>query len=109
MRIVARYSPLHNVDPAKAPYPPTMLLTADHDDRVVPLHSFKHAAELQYQLPENPNPLLIRIDTKSGHGAGKVRCILEFRDPLGSLSALTLRATSHLQSTEKKIEEAVDK
>ncbi|GAA5933575.1 hypothetical protein JCM3775_003739 [Rhodotorula graminis] len=77
------YSPLHNVDPRKAPYPPTMLLTADHDDRVVPLHSFKHAAELQYQLPDNPNPLLIRIDTKSGHGAGK--------------------------STEKKIEEAVAK
>ncbi|BGP47335.1 hypothetical protein JCM10450v2_003187 [Rhodotorula kratochvilovae] len=77
------YSPLHNVDPSRGPYPPTMLLTADHDDRVVPLHSFKHAAELQHQLPENPNPLLIRIDTKSGHGAGK--------------------------STEKKIEEAVDK
>lgn len=54
-----------------------MLLTADHDDRVVPLHSFKHIAELQHQLPDNPNPLLIRIDTKSGHGAGKVRT----RDP----------------------------
>ncbi|GAA6061153.1 hypothetical protein JCM10212_005739 [Sporobolomyces blumeae] len=65
------YSPLHNVDPAKKPYPPTMLLTADHDDRVVPLHSFKHIAELQYQLPDNPNPLLLRVDTKSGHGAGK--------------------------------------
>ncbi|BGP07293.1 hypothetical protein JCM10049v2_003124 [Rhodotorula toruloides] len=77
------YSPLHNVDPSKAPYPPTMLLTADHDDRVVPLHSFKYAAELQYRLPDNPNPLLLRVDTKSGHGAGK--------------------------STEKKIEEAVDK
>ncbi|GAA5931240.1 hypothetical protein JCM1841_000871 [Sporobolomyces salmonicolor] len=78
-----KYSPLHNVDPSKKPFPPTMLLTADHDDRVVPLHSFKHAAELQYQLPDNPNPLLLRVDTKSGHGAGK--------------------------STEKKIEEAVDK
>lgn len=74
-----RYSPLHNVDPAKAPYPPTMLLTADHDDRVVPLHSFKHIAELQHQLPTNPNPLLIRIDTKSGHGAGKVRTQLAIR------------------------------
>lgn len=71
-RLPRRYSPLHNVDSSKV-YPPTMLLTADHDDRVVPLHSFKHAAELQYQLPNNPHPLLLRVDTKSGHGAGKVR------------------------------------
>jgi prolyl oligopeptidase len=48
-----------------------MLLTADHDDRVVPLHSFKHAAELQHTLAHNPHPLLLRVDTKSGHGAGK--------------------------------------
>jgi len=48
-----------------------MLLTADHDDRVVPLHSFKHAAELQHSLPQNPNPLLLRVDFKAGHGAGK--------------------------------------
>ena len=41
------------------------------DDRVVPLHSFKHAATLQHLLPHNPNPLLIRIDKKAGHGAGK--------------------------------------
>ena len=60
-----------------------MLLTADHDDRVVPLHSFKHAAELHYRHAKNPHPLLLRVDTKSGHGAGK--------------------------STEKKIEEAVEK
>nr|CRX78967.1 hypothetical protein ls5930a1_00049 [Leucosporidium scottii] len=64
------YSPLHNVDSSKV-YPPTMLLTADHDDRVVPLHSFKHAAELQHSLPQNPNPLLLRVDFKAGHGAGK--------------------------------------
>lgn len=63
-------SPLHNV-PTNKVLPPTILLTADHDDRVVPLHSFKHAATLQHTLPNNPNPLLIRIDTKSGHGAGK--------------------------------------
>lgn len=86
-----------------------MLLTADHDDRaslstlgeclgpfradvlsfgrffvgVVPLHSFKHISELQHKLPDNPHPLLLRVDTKSGHGAGK--------------------------STAKKIEEAVEK
>lgn len=55
-----------------------MLLTADHDDRVVPLHSFKLAAELQYQLANNPHPLLLRVDTKSGHGAGKVRLLSLF-------------------------------
>lgn len=64
------YSPLHNVDSTKV-YPPTMLLTADHDDRVVPLHSFKHAAQLQHALPNNPHPLLLRVDFKAGHGAGK--------------------------------------
>ncbi|KZT38951.1 hypothetical protein SISSUDRAFT_1046275 [Sistotremastrum suecicum HHB10207 ss-3] len=63
-------SPLHNV-PTDKVLPPTILLTADHDDRVVPLHSFKHAATLQHTLPHNKNPLLIRIDTKAGHGAGK--------------------------------------
>ncbi|KAJ3476870.1 hypothetical protein NLI96_g10855 [Meripilus lineatus] len=63
-------SPLHNV-PTDKVLPPTILLTADHDDRVVPLHSFKHAATLQHLLPSNPHPLLIRIDKKAGHGAGK--------------------------------------
>ncbi|KAH9938686.1 prolyl oligopeptidase [Fomitopsis serialis] len=63
-------SPLHNVPKDKV-LPPTVLHTADHDDRVVPLHSFKHAATLQHTLPNNAHPLLIRIDTKAGHGAGK--------------------------------------
>ncbi|KAI6114866.1 prolyl oligopeptidase [Pisolithus croceorrhizus] len=63
-------SPLHNV-PTDKVLPPLLLMTADHDDRVVPLHSFKHAATLQYTLPHNPHPLLIRIDKKAGHGAGK--------------------------------------
>lgn len=48
-----------------------MLLTAEMDDRVSPLHSFKYAAELQYRHPENPNPILLRVDKKAGHGAGK--------------------------------------
>ncbi|EGG06431.1 prolyl endopeptidase [Melampsora larici-populina 98AG31] len=78
-----KYSPLHNVDP-KVTYPALMLLTADHDDRVVPLHSFKFAAELQYRLSENPNPLLLRLDLKAGHGAGKSTAmrIQEFTDKL---------------------------
>ncbi|KAF9240642.1 prolyl oligopeptidase [Melanogaster broomeanus] len=63
-------SPLHNV-PTDKSLPPLLLMTADHDDRVVPLHSFKLAATLQHTLPDNPHPLLIRIDKKAGHGAGK--------------------------------------
>jgi prolyl oligopeptidase len=62
------YSPLHNVEPMQ--YPATMILTADHDDRVFPAHSYKFAAELQYQQ-RGPSPILLRVDTKAGHGAGK--------------------------------------
>lgn len=63
-------SPLHNI-PTDRVLPPTILFTADHDDRVVPLHSFKHAAALQYLHPNNPNPLLIRLEVKAGHGSGR--------------------------------------
>ncbi len=51
-------------------YPPTLVTTADHDDRVVPAHSFKFAAALQ-AAQSGDNPTLIRIETKAGHGAGK--------------------------------------
>jgi len=63
--------------------PPTLLFTADHDDRVVPMHSFKLAATLQHVAGGNPHPLLLRLQMKAGHGAGK--------------------------STELKIKEAADK
>ena len=63
------YSPLHNIKPGTA-YPATMIGTADHDDRVVPAHSFKFAATLQ-AAQAGDNPILIRIDTRAGHGAGK--------------------------------------
>lgn len=63
------YSPLHNLEPGTA-YPPTLVMTADHDDRVVPGHSFKFAAALQ-AAQQGPNPALIRIESKAGHGAGK--------------------------------------
>ena len=63
------YSPLHNVRPGTA-YPATLIVTADHDDRVVPLHSFKFAATLQ-AAQAGGAPILIRIETKAGHGAGK--------------------------------------
>ncbi|PKI85371.1 hypothetical protein MVES_000439 [Malassezia vespertilionis] len=69
------YSPLHNVKGDKV-YPTVVLACADHDDRVVPAHSFKLAAEMQYQLKDNPNPLLLRVEIDAGHGAGKMKvCI----------------------------------
>jgi prolyl oligopeptidase len=63
------YSPLHNIKPGTS-YPPTMITTADHDDRVWPGHSFKFAAALQ-AAQAGDAPILIRIETKAGHGAGK--------------------------------------
>lgn len=63
------YSPLHNIKPGTC-YPATLILTADHDDRVVPGHSFKYAAALQ-AAQSCAKPTLIRIDTDAGHGAGK--------------------------------------
>jgi prolyl oligopeptidase len=63
------YSPLHNLKPGTA-YPATLITTADHDDRVVPAHSFKFAAALQ-ENHKGEAPVLIRIETKAGHGAGK--------------------------------------
>ena len=63
------YSPLHNIKPGTT-YPPTMVTTADHDDRVVPAHSFKFAATFQ-AAQSGDAPVLIRIETKAGHGAGK--------------------------------------
>lgn len=65
------YSPLHNMKPGTT-YPATLVMTADHDDRVVPAHSFKFAAELQY-CNDGTHPTLIRIDSNAGHGAGRPR------------------------------------
>ena len=68
-RTLLAYSPLHNLKPGTS-YPPTLVTTGDHDDRVVPAHSFKFAAALQH-VQTGPNPCLIRIETRAGHGAGK--------------------------------------
>src|SRR5690606_24163869 len=63
------YSPLHSVKPGTC-YPSTMITTGDHDDRVVPAHSFKFGAQLQANQSCN-NPILLRIETNGGHGAGR--------------------------------------
>ena len=74
------YSPYHNLVNGTE-YPPTMVTTADTDDRVVPGHSFKFAARLQ-EAQAGPDPVLIRIETKAGHGAGKptAKIIEEYAD-----------------------------
>lgn len=79
------YSPLHNLKPGTA-YPATLITTADHDDRVVPAHSFKFAAALQ-AAHAGEAPVLIRIETKAGHGAGKptAKIIEEISDRLAFL------------------------
>ena len=66
---LVKYSPYHNLKPGTS-YPATMVMTGDHDDRVVPSHSFKFAAALQH-AQAGPAPCLIRIETRAGHGAGK--------------------------------------
>jgi len=68
-KTLIKYSPYHNIKDG-ACYPTTMILTGDHDDRVVPAHSFKFAAALQH-AQKCDNPVLIRIDVRAGHGAGK--------------------------------------
>ena len=69
------YSPIHNIK-SGLPYPAVLITTADHDDRVVPAHSFKYAATLQEKY-KGENPVLIRIDVNSGHGASNLKKTLE--------------------------------
>uniref|UniRef100_A0A6A7FQF3 Prolyl endopeptidase n=2 Tax=Hirondellea gigas TaxID=1518452 RepID=A0A6A7FQF3_9CRUS len=94
-----KFSPYHNVRmPETGQHPATLLLTADHDDRVVPLHSFKLISEMQHKLSakQQTNPLLIRIDTKAGHGGGKptMKVIEETTDIFCfAMNCLKLRAT----------------
>ena len=93
-KALVKYSPLHNLK-AGACYPATMITTADHDDRVVPAHSFKFAAAAQEAQAKGGAPILIRIDVKAGHGAGKptAKVIEEVADRWGFLSR-TLKMTT---------------
>jgi prolyl oligopeptidase len=73
--VLKRYSPLHTLKPAA--YPATLLTTGDHDDRVVPAHSYKFAAHLQHDQ-QGSAPVLLRVQTRAGHGAGKpARLVIE--------------------------------
>jgi prolyl oligopeptidase len=85
-KVIRAYSPLHNIKP-RAHYPPVLITTADHDDRVVPGHSFKYAATLQ-AAQSGPAPILIRIETRAGHGGGKplTKTIDEYADRLAFLT-----------------------
>nr|CCC93916.1 putative prolyl oligopeptidase [Trypanosoma congolense IL3000] len=69
-RVLQKYSPLHNIK-AGTKYPAILVVTGDHDDRVVPLHSLKYTATLQHENPEEGGPFLARIEVAAGHGAGK--------------------------------------
>ncbi len=89
------YSPLHNIRPG-VKYPATLITTADHDDRVVPGHSFKYAAALQAGA-NRANPVLIRIDTNSGHGPSSTTKILEQTQDIYSFLFYNLGITPHFR------------
>ncbi|HTS45778.1 MAG TPA: prolyl oligopeptidase family serine peptidase [Puia sp.] len=85
------YSPLHNIKEGLN-YPAILITTADHDDRVVPAHSFKYAATLQEKY-KGPNPILIRIDTNSGHGASNTNKNIETMADIYSFSFYNMGIT----------------
>ena len=87
-KAIYKYSPYHNIKKGVS-YPPTFITTADHDDRVVPAHSFKFAAAMQAAQASSA-PILIRIETKAGHGGGKpvTKIIEESTDRLAFMSAM---------------------
>ncbi|HYE54892.1 MAG TPA: prolyl oligopeptidase family serine peptidase [Chitinophagaceae bacterium] len=78
------YSPLHNLKPG-VQYPATLITTADHDDRVVPAHSFKYAATIQ-EMHKGSNPVLIRIETNSGHGASNTAKAIDLTSDIYSFT-----------------------
>ncbi len=93
------YSPIHNIREGQN-YPATMITTADHDDRVVPAHSFKYAATLQ-DKHKGSNPVLIRIDVNSGHGASNLKKALETTADIYSFIFYNMKATPKFSSGKK--------
>lgn len=93
------YSPLHNLKPGTK-YPSTMIMTGDHDDRVVPAHSFKYAAKLQASH-NGDNPVLIRVEKDAGHGAGKpISKIIDEKADMWSFTLYEMGITSLDQAEE---------
>ena len=92
-KAIYAYSPLHNIKTG-VKYPATFITTADHDDRVVPAHSFKYAATLQAQA-SHANPVLIRIETKSGHAASSTTKNIELAADVYSFLFYNLGVTPH--------------
>lgn len=90
------YSPLHNIREG-VKYPATLITTADHDDRVVPAHSFKYAATLQAKASRE-NPVLIRIDTKSGHGASSTTKAIDLAADVYAFILYNLGVTPHFEA-----------
>jgi prolyl oligopeptidase len=90
-KAIYKYSPLHNIKPG-VKYPATLITTADHDDRVVPAHSFKYAATLQAEASP-ANPVLIRVETKSGHGASSTTKAIEMTADIYSFLFFNLGIT----------------
>ncbi len=88
-KYLSAYSPLQNVKPGVV-YPPVLVTTADSDDRVDPSHAKKFVATLQADSPENGNPILLRVDTKAGHGGGKPTA--KFIDEISDEDAFLFRA-----------------
>lgn len=96
-RTLRAYSPLHNVHPGTgACFPPTLIMTGDHDDRVVPGHSFKFAAALQWAQACD-NPVLLRVETSAGHGLGKptTKVIDEAADRIAFIDLAFARSDEH--------------
>jgi prolyl oligopeptidase len=94
-KAIYAYSPLHNIREG-VKYPATLITTADHDDRVVPAHSFKCAATLQ-EKASHENPVLIRIDTKSGHGASNTKKAIETSADIYAFIMYNLGVTPHFE------------
>ena len=96
------YSPIHNIK-AGPNYPSTLITTADHDDRVVPAHSFKYAATLQEKY-KGQNPVMIRIDVNSGHGASNLKKNLETTADIYSFIFYNMKVKPKFEGVSKPVE-----